>query len=215
MAIRKRITLGTRFGELVVLRFERNEKDGRPAVVCICDCGSEKAYRATQLSSGSAITCRGPRHPNPLLKHGFAGSKIYGVWRAMRERCNDPKNNSYPRYGGRGIRVCDSWNESFESFLTDMGIPAQGLTLERSDVNGNYEKSNCCWATMTQQARNTRSNRIIEFNGKSQSLAAWADELRLDYKRLHGRLAIGYSFADAIAPGNFVTGPKPRNSPPI
>jgi hypothetical protein len=97
------------------------------------------------------------------LKHGYAqtGMKhpLYTIWSAMKDRCHNPNNKQYADYGGRGITVCDRWRNSFPNFLEDMGERPEGLTLERSDNDGNYEPSNCVWETRKKQAENRRNTR--------------------------------------------------------
>src|SRR5690348_17067321 len=100
------------------------------------------------------------------------GTPTYRAWRRMRNRCGNPKEKYY---AGRGISICARWND-FGNFLADMGECAEGMTLDRIDTNGNYEPSNCRWATMKQQARNRRSNNRLTFNGRTQTIEEWADE---------------------------------------
>lgn len=109
----------------------------------------------------------------------------------MRSRCRNHDDVHYQEYGGRGITVCDRW-QSFEAFLADMGERPAGMTLDRIDNDGNYEPGNCRWASAKDQARNRRDNRIIEFRGRTQSLATWCDELHLDYHVVHYRLKKNY-----------------------
>ena len=111
--------------------------------------------------------------------HGQYGTPTYNVWRTMRQRCLNPRCNVYEYYGGRGITVCKRW-DSFAAFLEDMGECPKGLTLDRyPDKDGHYEPGNCRWATRTEQARNTRRNRMVTLNGKTMCLAAWAEEYGL------------------------------------
>lgn len=94
-----------------------------------------------------------------LTKHGMSGTRLHNIWRAMKERCYNERNVAYKTYGGRGITVCQRWRESFEAFVADMASTYQpGLTIERKDVNGNYEPGNCVWATAKEQSENTRRN---------------------------------------------------------
>jgi hypothetical protein len=136
-----------------------------------------------------------------VKKHGMSKRpRIYTTWCDMRNRCNNPNNRSYHKYGGRGIRVCDRWNE-FSRFAEDMGEPpAPHYQLERIDNNGNYEPSNCRWATPKEQARNRRSSRLLTFQGRTQTLAAWCHELGLKHSTVVMRLTqYNWSVAKALS----------------
>lgn len=113
-----------------------------------------------------------------------SGTRTYYAWRSMRTRCADIDN---PNYGGRGILVCAEW-ASYDRFYADMGECPPGHSLDRIDNDGNYEPSNCRWATVREQLNNQRRNRIIEYNGKSQTLSYWAEELGISLDTLHHRL---------------------------
>ncbi|MFK3741057.1 hypothetical protein [Massilia sp. TN1-12] len=99
--------------------------------------------------------------------HGSSSDPTYSKYQAMKQRCLNPKHKSYADYGGRGIKVCDRWLESFANFLADMGVAPDGMTIERDKSDGNYEPSNCRWATKQEQGKNTRSNVKVEIDGKS------------------------------------------------
>lgn len=108
-------------------------------------------------------------------QHGYCGTRTYRIWKAMRTRCNNPRVRAYPRYGGRGIKVCPRW-DSFSAFLADMGEAPEGMSLDRwPDKSGNYEPGNCRWATPKEQARNMRVNRLIEHDGETLCLSEWAE----------------------------------------
>ena len=108
------------------------------------------------------------------VRHGYARTKLYRVWAAMLDRCRRESCPRYPDYGGRGITVCERW-ERFDGFLADMGDPPRGLTLERINVNGNYEPLNCKWATTKEQGRNRRNNRMVEHGGRNLTIGEWAE----------------------------------------
>lgn len=120
--------------------------------------------------------------------HGMTGTRVYRVWIDMRRRCQDNTRPEYDRYGGRGISVCDRWNNSFEAFLEDMGEPEKGLTIERIDNDGDYEPGNCKWATVAEQNRNKRDKSQFEFRGKVKSLTEWAESLGIERSILSGRI---------------------------
>jgi hypothetical protein len=141
--------------------------------------------------------------PHGNTKHGFSPrnapkSPEYHSWLCMIQRCTNPKQRSYQNYGGRGIKVCERWGK-FENFLADMGLrPTPEHSIERKDVNGNYEPNNCRWATKKEQARNARSNRLLTIGGRTQCLNAWAEELGKERSVIKQRLKLGWSEVDAV-----------------
>ncbi len=141
----------------------------------------------------------GPR----ITKHGErVGRRItpeYQAWKNMRRRCYEPTNKRYARYGGRGITVCERWAE-FANFLADMGRrPGPGFSIERIDVHGNYEPTNCRWATQKEQCRNRTSNRIVLFQGQRMTLVEAAERSGLSYAVVRARLSrLGWDLDDAL-----------------
>jgi hypothetical protein len=125
------------------------------------------------------------------VTHGMRHTPEYNTWLMMRARCNKRENKSFANYGGRGIQVCDRWNNSFEAFFADMGKRPNGTSIDRVDVNGNYEPSNCRWATIHEQSRNMRCNRYIEYAGKRQLLFEWCIEYGIRYSTVRSRIARG------------------------
>ncbi len=118
----------------------------------------------------------------------------YKVYKAMKKRCRNVNTADYVNYGGRGIRVCDRWLNSFDNFLEDMGErPSPLHTINRIDNDGNYCPENCEWQTRKQQNNNTRKNHMLTYQGKTQSLAMWCDELHLRYHKIKKRLYRGWS----------------------
>ena len=129
--------------------------------------------------------------------HGFARTPTYYAWMAMRQRCNNQRNQSYADYGGRGIRVCERW-QAFENFLSDMGEQPVGMWLDRLDNNGNYEPGNCAWRTPRQQLNNTRKTVLLTFNGHTQSISAWARETSINGQLITYRITHGWTVAEAL-----------------
>jgi hypothetical protein len=175
-----------RFGELTVVeRFYH--KNGKVHWKCLCDCGKETICQSYNLKSGHIKTC-GCKKKEALIKaltrHGMTDSRTYSTWLSMISRCRNKKEKNY---GGRGIVVCDKWL-NFEGFYEDMGEKPEGLSLDRINNNGNYCKENCRWATSKEQCNNTRRNVNITYNGKTQNLTQWAEELNIKKMTLHRRL---------------------------
>lgn len=139
---------------------------------------------------------------NPSYRHGHCTrtghSGEYSSWSKMRRRCNEPSNNRYKDYGARGIKVCERWS-SFEVFLSDMGPKPSPLhSLDRIDTNGNYDPSNCRWATSKQQNNNRRDNVVLDVNGKRQTMTQWANETGIKVGTIWYRIKAGWSPSEAI-----------------
>lgn len=164
---------------------------------CTCTCGKVRDVQLDHVLAGRSKSC-GHNNGSWNVTHGMAGTPTYKTWSHMLARCRNPNNGSWPDYGGRGIAVCPEW-ESFEAFLRDMGKKPRGKTLDRIDVNGNYEPGNCRWATAKVQARNTRTNIVLEYKGKRATIAEWAENLGMDYRTLYCRVQVnGWSVKRAI-----------------
>jgi hypothetical protein len=198
---------GQRFHRLTVIQVggtKRYRRYTKQLWLSRCDCGNELIVSGVSLRSGNTRSC-GCLKSEVLLKrittHGKTKSRCYGIWRSMRQRCSNPKNTGYVDYGGRGITVCQRWNDSFEAFYSDMGEPTPGMEIDRYPNNdGGYccgkcqqcvkngWPMNCRWATRREQVRNSRHMRFIEFNGLTQCLRDWAKQLGITEQRLIGRL---------------------------
>jgi len=169
-----------------------------------CVCGNKKEILLKNVASGSTVSC-GCHHKKVSATmcrkrnidntdHGLSNSNIYKAYNNMMQRCYNIKNNCYIYYGGRGIRVCDRWKESFVMFMIDMGDkPDIKHTLERVDVNKNYTPSNCIWATMKKQANNKRNTIRITIDGKTKSLKEWCVLKNTIYTTAYSRHRSGKS----------------------
>lgn len=156
---------GMKFNFLTVIKRIENSNAGKAKYLCQCDCKRYSKVISSALKNGSTKTCgecdlidRGAR------THGMSKSYTYQSWTAMKRRCYDKNFEKYPRYGGRGIKVCDRWHK-FENFLADMGERPEGKTIDRQDSNGNYDKKNCKWATAKEQSNN-KTNKVHWLNRK-------------------------------------------------
>lgn len=133
------------------------------------------------------------------VKHGMYRSPEHAAWKEMKQRCYNPNSHRYNRYGGRGIKVCDRWLDSFVAFYSDMGPrPSAGHSIERRDNNGDYEPGNCDWATKAEQNRNRGDNVFLEHDGRSMTMAEWAREIGMGVKTLEYRIKNGWSIHNAL-----------------
>ena len=159
-----------------------------------CECGNDFEAIILQVKNGNTKSC-GCFRDSKIREQGFKNAihgkrnhPLYKMWQGMIRRCSDPKDFGYRNYGGRGIQVCDRWKD-INLFIEDMyPLYSIGLELDRIDVNGNYEPSNCRWVTRKQNMNNMRRNRIVEYNGVKKTVSEWSDELGIPYKRLLARL---------------------------
>jgi hypothetical protein len=199
--------IGHRFTRLLVVSQTNSVKVGikrvssRRAYVCRCDCGAEIVVTSNNLKTGNSKSCgcfkADATHAAKFIHGRNASDPTYSSWTAMHSRCSNTRREKYERYGGRGISVCDRWGE-FEKFLADMGERPSGMTLDRIDVDGNYEPDNCRWATPSEQARNKSTNRFVEINGSRMILEDAAQMHGMLQSTLHKRLARGMSIEEAV-----------------
>jgi hypothetical protein len=195
---------GKRFGRWFVISRAENNSSGRACWLCRCICGTERVLAGILLRNGHSQSCGCFKREQIIVrstKHGHnpangPTSATYYSWASMINRCTNPRNKSFPRYGGRGIIVCERWFD-FRNFLADMGEKPNGrLSLDRIDNNGNYERDNCRWATRKEQARNTRRNRTL--NGQTKSITEWAEIYKLPRWIIYDRLRLKWSIEKVL-----------------
>ena len=200
--------LGKRFGRLTVISKADPIKEGssgrlRPAVLCKCDCGKEKVVRIMCLKRGSCVSCGCLARDNAskrLLKHGMTHTRLFSIWDGMLDRCYHSYSIMYKNYGGRGISICDEWLKDFINFYhwaIDNGYE-DDLTIDRINNDGNYEPSNCRWATYKEQARNKRNNHTLTFNGETKTISEWAETIGIPASTLGNRIYKGMPIERAL-----------------
>lgn len=197
-SVRKNLT-GHQFGRLTVIGYVGKE-NANSQWLCACECGNSTVLITSQLlRTDSPWKSCGCQSRMSAYKHGMTGTPEYQAWRSMYQRCTNPNNPQYNLYGGRGIKVCNRWRESFDNFYADMGPrPGGEYSIDRVDANGDYEPGNCRWATPAQQSNNKRDNRVIEFDGESHTLTEWATIAGLSKSGLRWRLDNGWPVGDAL-----------------
>ena len=159
----RRIDLtGKEFGAWTVLEYAHTNDRGAVSWLCRCQCGSVATVSGNNLRSGRTTNCgclRSEKLSQKNTTHGMSSTRSYRIWSGMIQRCTNPKRAAFAYYGGRGITVCDRWM-SFENFLSDMGEPPDGMSLDRIDNDGPYSSENCRWASKEVQSRNSRNTKI-------------------------------------------------------
>lgn len=183
----------------------RSRKTHQRSAVFLCKCGNRRVVTVGTVIAGTSLSCGCLcLEINNVLKTKHGHSRVantsseYEIWTTMKQRCENQNAHKYPAYGGRGITVCKEWQD-FSVFLADMGPRPEGFSIERIDNHKGYSKDNCRWASRKEQQRNRRTNRLIEFNGKTQCLTAWAEELGMNVGTLRGRLKSGWSADKVLA----------------
>lgn len=187
---------GQRFGRLTVIKRVKNNKDNRAQWLCECDCGNKKHIIGKSLRKGKTKSCgclQKEKAKTINKKHGMRYTRLNKIWNSMKQRCCNANDNAYKYYGGRGIRVCDEWLDKENGFINfydwSMNNGYQdNLTIDRIDVNGNYEPSNCRWINMKQQSNNRRDNHNITYNNETHTIAEWSEILNINRYTLYYRI---------------------------
>jgi hypothetical protein len=181
---------GRRFGRLTVLSFAGSHPDRK--WFCECDCGSVVRVRGYCLVGGETKSC-GCLHRERRRTHGSSRTPLYKIWQGIKDRCQNPQNTRYAYYGGRGIAVCDRW-QNFANFAADIGPrPSDAHSVERLKNDGNYCPENCVWATREQQLNNMRGNRLMVLDGEKKTMAEWCGGSKTPhYFRTRSRVQLGW-----------------------
>lgn len=176
------------------------------SVFAECSCGTIKRYDMSSVISGNAKSCgcwgrkaASDRLKIRMTKHGMKRTSEYNSWVSMKMRCLNPKNPSYKNYGGRGIKICDEWINSFEKFYADMGSkPTPQHSIDRIDVNGGYCFSNCKWSTAKEQSVNKRNSISVSIGGVTKPIEQWAKEIGISRVGLEWRIRKNYSESEML-----------------
>lgn len=191
--------VGQKFSRLLVEKLLDYNIYKRTMYLCLCDCGNRTIVPANALISSKTKSCgclkREKGRNSDIHKiHGDACSdnttRLYKIWTTMKSRCLSPEFAKYKDYGGRGIKICDDWINNYSAFkewAMNNGY-ADNLSIDRINNDGNYEPSNCKWSTGKEQCRNRRTNHLITYNGKTQCLTEWAEELGINRGVLFARI---------------------------
>lgn len=200
-----------KFGKLTIIELHHKkqhiDKKGviryREYYLCECECGNTKVIEKSQLTTGHTKSCGCLQKSITSKKHkthGLSKTKIYKIWLGIKDRCFREKSIDYKNYGGRGITIQKEWLDfkNFYEWAKNNGYK-EGLTIERIDVNGNYEPSNCKWIENALQSHNTRVNHYLTYNGKTQIISEWAKEMNFKHgATISGRLKNGWTIEEAL-----------------
>ncbi len=189
--IRKDLT-GQQFGRLTVMRVDSANEHRDTYWICRCDCGKIKSVSTTALKGGYTKSC-GCLRKESLQNSRHKNLHLYQVWQDMKQRCTNPNNKYYDRYGGRGIKVCQEWSDEYEPFYLwaiSHGYK-QGLQIDRKDNDGNYSPSNCQWVTPKQNTNNRGVSRKITFNGETHTIKEWAEITGISETKIRYRYEAG------------------------
>ena len=174
---------------------------------CVCDCGTKRVVLNNALKSGASTSC-GCIHRekqvevarNNFSTHKETKTRLYQIWAGMRKRCNNPNASNYSNYGGRGITVCEEWDDytSFRDWALSHGY-SDSMSIDRVNVDTGYSPNNCRWVGSVAQANNRRTSKLISMNGVTHTIAEWAKELNIPYKTLWKKLRAGKKLEEIIS----------------
>lgn len=187
---------GNTYGRLKVVGYFGKTKDIH-SWICVCNCieKNEVIVKASLLGTKTNSCGCLQKESRKLNKtHGLSKTREYSIWCGMKDRCYNENNERYSYYGGRGIKICDRWLESFENFVKDMPpIPGPKYSIDRINNDGNYEKGNCRWATAKQQANNKSNNHLLTYKGQTKNVQEWAGFLGINRLTIKSRIKMGWT----------------------
>lgn len=197
-------------GRLTVLGAISQDKKGRLNWLCLCSCGNEIVVSSNNLRQGHTTSCgcyKMEQIKNANITHGMTHHPLRQTWNSMIQRCTNLNNKRFSNYGGRGISVCNQWRHDFKAFHDYVSqLPhcgEKGYSLDRINNNGNYEPGNVRWATRSEQANNTTNTRLLTYDGKTQRVIAWAEEIGISSKALNARLRRNWPLERALTARSF------------
>ncbi len=182
--------VGLRFGRLIITGFG-GRQNSHQLFECKCDCGNTVRAMFSSLTrkKKSTKSC-GCLNAEQIRTHGMTHTPEYDAWKQAIQRCTNPKSNQFKNYGGRGIKMCERWLNSFENFYADMGPQPAGTSLDRIDNNSDYSPDNCRWATPFEQQNNRRNNRLITHQGHTLSMSEWARKTGINRNTINSRIRL-------------------------
>lgn len=197
---------GKKYGRLIVLNKEPNTKTQHNRWKCKCDCGNISIVSASSLKNQTTRSCgclQKELIANRNLKHNMANTRVYRIWDGMKSRCYNSNSSGFLSYGGRGIKVCAEWLDKEKGFINFYEWSLKNgynddLTIDRIDVNGNYNPENCRWLSSKEQAYNRRSNRYITYNNETHTITEWAKIYRINSGTISSRIQSGWSIERAF-----------------
>lgn len=192
---------GRTFSRLTVLDLAPS-RNSKTYWICKCECGAETIVRSDGLVGGMTQSCGclgRDRRRQANTKHGGGNCPEWKAWQAAKQRCYNPNNKRFHHYGGRGIKMCDRWLNSYPNFIADMGPrPSPNHSIDRINNDGNYDPQNCQWRTTTEQNNNFSANRRITFQGVKRNLTQWEKKLNFPRELIASRLKLGWTVEEAL-----------------
>lgn len=199
---------GLQFERLTIVEFSHRGPRRESFWICLCNCGRTHVAAWASLKSKNTKSCGCLHAENARLvrkTHGMSQARVYKIWKAMIKRCENPNQEKWHRYGGRGITVDPRWRASFEQFFADMGHPPDGMSIERKDNDKGYSVDNCVWATAKEQARNKSNVCMVEAFGERRTISEWSALRGVGVNTISRRLNAGISPERAVTEKKILT----------